>query len=167
MDRILILISVVLFGRISMTSNRFFDEASQFNLTEIQAGKLAVKKGSPTLIKLGREMVKYHSFAQSELHGLVQKEGLKTSTMPDSEHDKVLYNLENLFGKAFDSAYISIQFNYYSKAISIFTEESKTGTNLNFRTYAGKHLPKLPMHLQMFEGNNPGMKISMDSVRKK
>jgi len=165
MDRILILISILLFTAFSIPSKRFFDEASQFNLTEIQAGKLAVKKGSPTVIKLGREMVKYHSFAQSELHGLVEKNGLKISTTPDEEQNSVLSGLRNLSGKAFDSAYFSIQYNYYRKAISIFTEESQTGTNPSFRTYAGKHLPKLQMHLQMFEGNRPAMKISMDSVK--
>jgi putative membrane protein len=167
MDRILILAGVFLFSRFSIDSNHFFDKASQFNIAEIQAGKLAIKKGSPTLIKLGREMVKYHSFAQSELHGLVQKEGLKTSTIPDAEHDKVLSNLENLSGKAFDSAYIATQFIYYKEAISIFTEESQTGTDIHFKTYAGKHLPKLQMHLQMFQGDRPAMKLSMDSVKKK
>ena len=166
MERILILISVFLFSRFS-TSNQFFEEASQFNLTEIQAGKLAAKKGSPTLIKLGKEMIKYHSFAESELHALAQKEGLQISTTPDAEHKKVLSDLGNLSGKSFDSAYISTRFNYYKEAISIFTEESQNGTNLKTRTYAGKHLPKLQMHLQMFQGNSPAMKISMDSVKKK
>ena len=167
MNRILILTGLLLFSRFSITGNRFLNEANQFNLTEIQAGKLAVHKGSPTVIKLGREMVKYHSFAESELHGLAQKEGLKISTVPDAEHTKVLSNLGNLSGKAFDSAYISIQFNYYKKAVSIFAEESQTGTDLNLRTYAGKHLPKLQMHQQMFDGNKAAVKISMDSVKKK
>jgi putative membrane protein len=167
MYRTLILTSISLFSIVSISGHRFSDKASQFNLTEIEAGKLALKRGSPTLIKLGREIVKYHSLAESELHELVQKEGLKLSTAPDAENKKVLSGLRNLSGKAFDSAYISLQSKYYEEAIAIFTEESKTGKDLNFRTYAGKHLPKLQMHLQMFEGNSPGMKISMDSARKK
>jgi putative membrane protein len=166
MNRILIFISAFLFSQFS-AGNRFSEEASQFNLTEIQAGKLAIKKGSPTSIKLGREMVKYHSFAESELNGLFQKKGVKISSIPDAEHHKTLSGLENLSGKAFDSAYMAIQFNYYQKAIPIFTEESQTGTDPIIRAYAGKHLPNLQMHLQMFQGNRPAMKISMDSVRKK
>lgn len=167
MDRFLILAGIFLFSRISITSNQFSAKASQFNLTEIEAGKMALKKGSPTLIKLGREMVKYHRLAESELHELVQKKGLELSTIPDAEHKKVLSNLRNLSGKAFDSTYASIQFNYYKEAILIFTEESQTGKDPNLRAYAGKHLPELLMHLQMFEGNSPGMKISMDSATKK
>ena len=167
MDRILILICLFLCSRFLMPNHHFFDEANQFNLTEIQAGKLAIKKGSSTLVKLGREMVKYHSLAESELNALAQKEGLKISTVPDAEHYKILSGLGILSGKAFDSAYISMQFSSYKKAISIFSEESQTGTNEKSRTYAGKHLPKLQMHLQMFEGDRPAMKITMDSARKK
>ncbi len=167
MDRILILTCVFLCSRFSMTGQSFLVEASQFNLTEIHAGKMAIKKGSPTLVKLGKEMVKYHSFAESELHALAQKEGFKISSEPDAEHNKILSGLDGLAGKAFDSAYISNQFNSYKEAISIFTEESQRGTSQKSRTYAGKHLPSLQMHLQMFQGNRPAMKISMDSVKKK
>jgi putative membrane protein len=165
--RILILAGLIVFGRFSIDNKPFFDKASQFNLAEIQAGKLAVEKGSPTIIKLARQMINYHRSAESELQGLIQKEGLQLSAIPDAEHHQVLPGLRNLSGKAFDSAYIAAQFIYYKEAISIYTEESQTGSNPDFKTYAGKHLPKLQLNVQMFQGDQPAMKRSVDSVRKK
>ena len=167
MDRILIFMCVFLYSGGSTNSHRFFDEASQFNLTEIQAGKLAIKKGSPTLMKLGKEMVKFHSFAESELRSLAQKEGLKISAITDPADYKIISDLGNMSGKVFDSAYVATRFSCYKKAISIFTEESQTGMDQKSMIYAGKYLPKLQMHLQMFEGNRPAIKISMDSVKNK
>jgi len=145
----------------------FFDKASQANLFEIQAGKLAKEKGDKGVIKLGKEMVKVHTIAEYELHDLAEKEGLKIASSPDSEQERILEELGKLSGKTFDSVYMASEFSSHKIMIDLFSEQSKNGINPEAKTYAGKYLPKLQMHLQMFGGQKSGMKITMDSVHKK
>jgi putative membrane protein len=145
----------------------FFDKASQFHSVEIQAGKLAEIKGNPEVIKISRELVHYHTIANNELYKLAQQQGLKITDVTNAGQKNDLANLKELSGKAFDSAYMTSQFARYKQAIVLFTKESQTGINPEARAYAGKNLPKLQMHLQMFEGHKSAMKTTMDSVRKK
>jgi len=162
-----ILGSVLIFKGFSNTRDLFFDKASQFHSTEIQAGKLAVIKGNPEVIKLSRELVHYHTIAKKELFALAQKQGLKITAVTNAGQEKDLTNLKELSGKAFDSAYMVSQSIRYKQAIILFTKESQTGINPEARVYAGKNLPKLQMHLQKFEGHRSAMKTTLDSVRRK
>ena len=162
-----ILGSVLIFKGFSNTRDLFFDKASQFHSTEIQAGKMAVIKGNPEVIKLSRELVHYHTIAKKELFALAQKQGLKITAVTNAGQEKDLTNLKELSGKAFDSAYMVSQSIRYKQAIILFTKESQTGINPEARVYAGKNLPKLQMHLQKFEGHRSAMKTTLDSVRRK
>jgi putative membrane protein len=148
-------------------TEKFFDRASQFHLTVIQAGKLAEIKGNPKVIKLGKELVKDNTIAKNELYALAQKHHLKVATESDASQKKILASLRELSGKAFDSAFMISQFSHYQEAIALFSEESKTGIDQEVRAYAGKYLPKLQMHLQMFQGNQAAIKTTMDSTGKK
>jgi putative membrane protein len=141
----------------------FFNKASQANLAEIQAGKLAEQKGGSGVRKLGKEMVTDHSIAENELITLAKKQGLKIAMAPDAEHKQALADLSKLSGKSFDSAYMASQFIDHKDAVALFTEESQTGIDPSAKTYAGEYLPKLQMHLQMFEGNGSAIKTTMDS----
>jgi putative membrane protein len=163
----LIFASVLILKVFSNTRDKFFDKASQFHQTEIQAGKLAEKKGNPEVVKLGTVLVKDNTIARNELHTLAQKRGLKIVPESDTNQKKNLANLRYLSGKAFDSAFMVSQFLYYKQGISLFTEESKTGIDPVAREYAGKYLPKLQMHLQMFQGKQAAVKTTMDSAGKK
>ena len=152
---------------LSEIKDPFFDKASQANLYEIQAGKMAEKRENSGVVKVGREMVKVHTIAESELHDLAKKQGLEIASSPTAEQEEALTDLNKLSGKTFDSAYMAGEFSHHRMMIGLFSEESKNGTNPEARTYAGKYLPKLQMHLQWFEGHKTGMKITMDSVHKK
>jgi putative membrane protein len=159
-----IIICVSFFPVFSNSTDKFFDQAIQFHLTVIQAGKLAVIKGNPKVIQLGKELVKDNTIAKNELYALAQKHRLKIATGSGVSQKKTLAGLRELSGKAFDSAFMISQFNHYQQAIAFFSEESKTGMDPEARAYAGKYLPKLQMHLQMFQGNQAAIKTTMDST---
>src|SRR5207342_2909005 len=99
----------------------------------------------------------YHTIANKELYEIAQKQGLKIKGATDAGQEKDLASLEELSGKAFDSAYMVSQFIRYKRAITLFTKESQTGTNAEARVYAGKNLPKLQMYLQKFEGHRSAL----------
>lgn len=164
---VLILAEAIFGFGLSEIRDPFFDKASQANLYEIRAGEMAEKKGNEGVVKVGREMFKVHSQAESELHGLAKNQGLEIASSPDAEQEQALTELNKLSGKSFDSAYMAGEFTNHKMMIDLFSEESKNGISPEARTYAGKYLPKLQMHLQWFEGHKTGMKITMDSVHKK
>ena len=162
-----ILGSVLICTGFSNSPDLFFDKASEFHSVEIQTGKLAVLKGNPGVNKIGRELVHYHTIAKKELDEIAQKQGFKITAVTHAGQEKDLTHLQELSGKAFDSAYMVSQFIRYKQAIILFTKESQTGTNPEARAYAGKNLPKLQMYLQRFEGHRSALKTTVDSVRKK
>jgi putative membrane protein len=159
--------ALIILTGFSRAKDPFFYKASQANMVEIRAGKLAEEKGGPGVSKLGQQMVTDHSKAESELISVATHEGLSIDTVLSARHNGALTALGKLAGKSFDSAYIASQFLDHKEAIALFSEESKTGIDSSAKSYAGKYLPKLQMHLEMFEGNNKAMSTSMDSMGRK
>jgi putative membrane protein len=152
MGGVVILISSFSFLAFTIADDSFFNKASQANLAEIQAGKLAESKGNAQVRSLGKQMVADHSAAENELTDLAKKQSLNISMSPDAEHKQTLADLAKLSGKAFDSAYMASQLADHKVAVTLFTQEAADGTDAAAKTYAAKYLPKLKMHLQMFEG---------------
>jgi len=130
----------------------FFTQASQANLAEIAAGKLAESKGNSKVKSLGRQMVTDHTTAQNELVALAKKENITIPMSTDADHQNALSDLNKLSGKSFDSAYIASQLADHKTAVALFSEESVNGTDPGAKAFATKYLPKLKMHLQMFQG---------------
>jgi putative membrane protein len=151
-----ILISSVVFLGFAKADDPFFNKASQANLAEIQAGKLAESKGNAKIKSLGTQMVEDHTKAENELTELAKKQSLNIAMSPDAEHKQALADLAKLSGKSFDSAYMASQLMDHKVAVALFSQEAASGTDSSAKAYATKYLPKLKMHLQMFEGK-PGM----------
>ncbi|MDP4214510.1 MAG: DUF4142 domain-containing protein [Bacteroidota bacterium] len=130
----------------------FLSRASQANLAEIEAGKLAAYKGTSAVVKkYGQKMVADHTTAQAELVALAKKENTTIPKEPDPEHQALKEQLASLSGNAFDSAYIKSQLTDHQAAVSLFTEELTTGTDPDAIAYAKKYLPRLKMHLNMIQ----------------
>jgi putative membrane protein len=136
----------------SKADEAFFNKASEANLAEIQAGKLAESKGNSKVQGFGKQMVTDHTTAEDELITLAKKQNLNIATAPDAEHKQILEDLAKLSGKSFDSAYMKSQLTDHKVAVSLFSQEAANGTDPDAKAYAAKYLPKLKMHLQMFEG---------------
>ena len=149
---VLILLSCFLLAFMRYADQSFYNQASQANLAEIAAGKLAETKGNAKIKSLGRQMVTDHTTAQNELVALAKKESITIPMNPDAEHKQALADLNKLSGKSFDSAYMAGQLADHKTAVALFSEESVNGSDPGAKAFATKYLPKLKMHLQMFQG---------------
>jgi putative membrane protein len=147
-----ILLSCFLLAFMRYEDQTFFNQASQANLAEIAAGKLAENKGNPKVKSLGKQMVADHTLAQNELVALAKKESITIPMSPDADQQKALTDLNKLSGKSFDSAYMAVQLADHKIAVALFSEESVNGSDPGAKAFATKYLPKLKMHLQMFQG---------------
>jgi putative membrane protein len=149
----LILFTTFFFLSFASADDSFINKASQANLTEIQAGKLAESKGDAQVKNLGKQMLTDHTQAERDLTALAKKEDITIAGSPDAVHKQALNDLGKLSGKAFDSAYMASQLADHKAAVALFTEEAASGTDPGAKAFAAEYLPKLKMHLQMFEGN--------------
>jgi putative membrane protein len=148
----LVLLSCFLLAFMRYADQTFFNQASQANLAEIVAGKVAESKGNAKVKSLGKQMVADHTTAQNELVALAKKESITIPMSPDDEHKQALADLNKLSGKTFDSAYMASQLADHKTAVALFSEESVNGSDPGAKAFATKYLPKLKMHLQMFQG---------------
>jgi len=146
-----ILLSCFLLAFMKYADQSFFNQTSQANLAEIAVGKLAEQKGNAKVKSLGRQMVTDHTTAQKELEALTKKQSITIPMNPDADHQKAAEDLNKLSGKSFDSAYIASQLADHKTAVALFSEESVNGSDPGAKEYATKYLPKLKMHLQMFQ----------------
>lgn len=149
----LILFGSFLFFSFSSADDSFFNKAGQANFSEIQAGKLAETKGNAVVKNLGKQMVTDHTKAENDLTALATKENLTLDMNIGSANQQTLASLNKLSGQAFDSAYLSSQLSDHKIAVALFTAEAANGTDPGAKAYAAEYLPKLKMHLRMFEGN--------------
>ena len=96
-------------------------------------------------------MVADHGKAEMDLKQLAILESITIDSLPDETHQQALSDMANLPGKAFDSAYVASQTKDHQDAVTLFGSESTDGTDPRTKAYATKYLPKLQMHLKMFQ----------------
>ncbi len=157
MGGVFIMLGTVAVLAFTHADDAFLSKVSQANLAEIAAGKLAVSNGGSAEIKeLGRKMVDDHSAAQKEVVILAKKESVTIPREPDPGHMAANEQLSGISGNAFDSTYLKNQLADHEAAVLLFEAESTSGTDADAIAYAKKYLPKLKMHLRMFQsGGRP------------
>lgn len=135
---------------VSRVDADFMNTASQANMAEIAAGKLASQKSKTKDVRqFADSMVADHTVAQKELSDLAEKEHVSLIQSPDTEHEHSVEQLNTMAGRQFDSAYMNLQLMDHQVAVQLFQQESQTGRDSLARTYAAKYLPKLRHHQMM------------------
>ncbi len=153
---VILICSLAVLG-FSKADDSFLSKASQLNLAEIESGKLAASKGDSQEIKnYGQQMANDHAAAQKDLVALAKKETVSLPKEPDQEHKALRTELINLSGQAFDSAYLKSQLLDQQSAVTLYQAEIESGTDADAIVYAKKYLPKLKMHLEMFQSAASG-----------
>jgi putative membrane protein len=124
----------------------FVKKAALDGMTEVEAGKVALKKSQdPAIREFAQRMVTDHGKANSELESIAVRKGLTPPKQLDPEHKEMLNTLAAKNGKAFDQAYAEHMNMDHSKAIALF--ESATGSNdPELAQFAQKTLPTLKEH---------------------
>ncbi len=126
----------------------FAAEAAGGGITEIELGKLAIKKGGDIKIKnFGAMMVKDHRKANSKLMALAKTKNINLPTAPGGDDQKTIDKLSEKSGRDFDKAYVTDMIADHKKDIIVFENASKHCFDPDIKAFAAKTLPVLQNHL--------------------
>jgi putative membrane protein len=131
----------------------FAREALIAGQAEVQAGKLAGRKGqSPAVKDFANRMVKDHSSAGERLNTLLKGGAYSVSTQLDTDHRVMMDQLNKANGKGFDELYIRGQIVDHQKAAQLYEWIIDNGQDTRLQSYAMDVLPVVMMHLEMAKG---------------
>ncbi|WP_026734061.1 DUF4142 domain-containing protein [Fischerella sp. PCC 9605] len=134
---------------VSTSDREFVTQAAQSNLTEIQLGQLAQKKGATSAVQqYGQRMVQEHTQANSQLQQLAEQKNLTLPQDIGEQNKELVANLSKLSGTNFDRAYINQMVQEHEKAVSLFQRQAEEGQDPDLKAFAAKTLPNLQEHLE-------------------
>ena len=125
------------------------------NQVDIDAGKLAEKKGSTAEVKaFGKQMVTDHSGVNKQATALAKKLGVKPEDNATSQSlkkggDENLANLKKLKGKAFDKAYVDHEVAYHQAVLDAIDKTLvPSAQNAELKGLIEKVRPAFVAHLE-------------------
>lgn len=136
------------------SSQDFVHTASIANRFEIESSRLAIDKSHNTDIKqFAQRMIDDHTKAGEQMQQTLQSSHshAQAATNLDTQHQKLLRELQHASGVNFDRDYIKIQTDAHKKAVALFRNYSKEGEDSAIRQFAARTLPVLEDHLNMVE----------------
>ncbi|HEX8586664.1 DUF4142 domain-containing protein [Pseudomonas sp.] len=126
----------------------FVEDASAKGVAEIEAGKLALEKGTSADVKTFAEMmVKDHTAANTKLKGIADAKKLEVSDNAMLMDKAKSMILELRSSKSFDQAYANNQVVAHEQTIALFKKEAAEGKDAELKAFATETLPKLEAHL--------------------
>lgn len=126
----------------------FVEDASAKGVAEVEAGKLALEKGTSADVKTFAEMmVKDHTAANAKLKGIADTKKLEVSDNAMLMDKARAMILELRSSKSFDQAYANNQVVAHEQTIALFKKEAAEGKDADLKAFATATLPKLEEHL--------------------
>ena len=144
------LATLALVGCGAPSTPEFIQKGAMSDMYEVQAGKLAAEKGQSDAVKqFGQQMVDAHTKTTDELMGIVKSKNIKVDvpTKLDSEHQKLIDDLNSAFAKDFDKRYASQQVDAHQNAVKLFKKYAEGGDDPDVKPFAAKTLPAIEHHL--------------------
>jgi putative membrane protein len=127
----------------------FLVKAISCGTAEMKFSELAEKQASNADVKeFARKIVADHKKGNEKLMGLAREFKVAVLTGLEKEQRDAEARLRRLSGPAFDRAYMQQIVDDHEKAITLFENESKTGTNPQLRKEASNTLSTLREHLK-------------------
>ena len=137
---------------LAQSAQDFVNKVAISDMFEIQSSQRALSKQADEDTKpFAQKMVQDHQKTSSELKAVVEGSMVKL-TLPatmDSEHQKMLIDLQAKDGKDFYRTYDQIQLNALQDAVALFESYSKNGDNPELKSWAVATLPHLKEHLSL------------------
>lgn len=125
----------------------FVENASELNIAEIEAAKLALEKSSSATVKsFAQKMINDHTAANRELRSIASAKKVELeddAALTDQAKAAILKQRD---GESFDEAYANNQVAAHRKAIDFYQKASKS-EDAEVRAFAVATLPKLQHHL--------------------
>ncbi len=127
----------------------FVTGATQSNLSEIAAGKLALMKSSSPKVKaLAKQFIDDHTKANVMLAPIAHAQGLAVPAMPNKMQMATAAALKKLGGAQFDSMWLKTQETGHEKTVALFKSEISSGSDPALVSFATKTLPVVGGHLE-------------------
>ncbi|MFY9824581.1 MAG: DUF4142 domain-containing protein [Thermoanaerobaculia bacterium] len=137
---------------LTAADRKFFTNASQGGMLEVELGKIAAAKASNADVKtFGQRMVDDHSKANDQLKQLAAQKSVTLSDKLSPAKQKVVDKYNKLSGAAFDSSYMSNMVTDHKEDVAEFQREAKSGKDSDLKSWAQTTLPTLQDHLKMAE----------------
>lgn len=137
-----------------VTAATFAALAANTDLFEIEAGKLAIRKGqSAATREFGEMMVADHTASSRELKAAVEKSSLSIvlPTRLDARHQGQLDRLAQADAKDFDRQYMNLQLDGHRGALKMHQEYQMVADNGELLTFSQKVLPVIQGHFDRLE----------------
>ena len=129
----------------------FAEKAAIGDMTEVEAGKIALQKSSNEKVKaFAQQLITDHTKAGEELKAAASQEGITVPAALDAEHQAVLDHLKGLSGDQFDAAFKEHMIEDHRKDVAMFEKQATSGQTAVDK-FAAKTLPTLKKHLKMAE----------------
>ena len=137
----------------------FAERAAISNLTEIEMGQMAMKKGVDKRVKnFGMMVMKDQAKADAKLQLIAKAQKITLPKTVDAAQQKTLDSLASISGPAFDRAYVSAMMNDHQSSIKFMQTSSKELMDPDLRSYAAKVLLTDKRHLDAATGIKGWMK---------
>lgn len=133
------------------TASEFVQKAAMSDIYEVEAGKIATKKGQSDQVKqFGQHMVEAHTKTTEELTAIVKSDNIKVElpTKLDSKHQNMIDDLNEAKLEDFDKVYAKQQVDGHQDAVDLFEKYAKKGDNANLKQFAEKTLSTIKEHLE-------------------
>lgn len=132
----------------SMSTDDFVTNAAISDMYEIEAGKIAEKKGQSADVKaFGKMMVADHTKMSAEMKPLVAAAGKTLPTGLDERRKGMIDNLNAANAADFDKAYLSQQEAAHSEALDLMKGYADKGDDAGLKGGAAKAVPMIQAHL--------------------
>jgi putative membrane protein len=141
----------------------FLMKASEANVGEIAAGRLAERKGSTNAVRLfGKRLADDHGANERKLAMLAQRLGVQLPMHPTAEDRMQMQRLQALSGTDFDQAFLRAEERGHEKNIVAFKRETGNGASPAVVAYARKTLPTLDEHLLIATDDANRLRMAMN-----
>lgn len=128
----------------------FMMYAARDGLFHVEAGKLAVQRGSSDGVKkFGQHAIEHHTQINDELAQLAGKKGVMLPKKMSTKEREALDKIAKLSGPDFDKAYLEMEIKDHSSDLSAFQKEVKEGKDPDVKAWAAKTVSAIEEHLKM------------------
>lgn len=137
----------------------FVSNASQSDMYEIQAAKIAATRSkNPGIKAFAKMMVADHTATSTAMKPLAIAAGQTPADKLDERRQGFIDNLKSASDADFDKTYVNQQVAAHDEALTLMNGYAKDGPDAGLKGAAAKTAPKVQMHLDKIKGMQSAMK---------
>ncbi|MGZ6017944.1 MAG: DUF4142 domain-containing protein [Phenylobacterium sp.] len=137
----------------------FVSNASQSDMYEIQAAKIAeTRSKNPDIKAFAKMMVKDHTATSAAMGPLAKAAGQTPADKLDDRRSGFIDHLNKASDADFDKVYVDQQVAAHKEALDLMNGYAKDGSDAGLKGAAAKTAPKVQMHLDKIAAIQSAMK---------